>query len=379
MQTSALILLMAVNTVGVSIPKEDVKVQETNFAQWWGTEFVWKFDDLPDKGTVPEIRVPYSGHIYPDNSGGTTRVLYKYDRAFNGGRSLAASHERWDTTAFKEPVERTGLFGRTFRGLRQRTPDWYGHCNGWTAAAIRHAEPEHSVVRNGVVFSPSDIKGLLAEIYIYNDHVVLGGEESSLNAGAFHAILANWIGRGEHPLGMESDPGKEKWNYPMYGFASSYAKHSPNRVEVKTNIAYAKDSQGEFEESPRINEIKYFHYMLELNASGEIVGGFYYRDSSIIDMVWVPLRPKRSGAAGNESGNPYVNVDSVLALWRNSVSAETRNEWFNVDPTEADRIVLENGELPGDRADEETDTIAENAGERDEEEEETQTSIPFID
>jgi hypothetical protein len=54
-------------------------------------------------------------------------------------------------------------------------PDWSGHCNGWTSAAIRHAEPQQSVVRNGVVFTPSDIKGLLAELYIYNDVEDLSG------------------------------------------------------------------------------------------------------------------------------------------------------------------------------------------------------------
>jgi hypothetical protein len=366
MQTSALVLLLAVNSVAMSIPDDQVKKQNESFSQWWDTDFVWKFEDLPTKGQVETYRVPYSGYIYPDTAGGTTNVLHKYDRAFNGGRSVAAAHERWDTTAFKEPIERRGLFGRRFTGLRMRTPDWYGHCNGWTAAAIRHAEPQHSVQRNGVVFSPSDIKGLLAEIYIYNDHDVLGGEETSLNAGTFHAILANWLGRGQHPLGMESDPGKEKWNYPVYAYASSSGRHSSRLVEVKTNIAFAKDSRGEFEESPRINQIKFFHYMLELNGNGEIVGGYFFRDSSIIDMLWVPLRPKKSGEPGNERGNPYVDVDTVLALWRDSVPEDIRRKWFAVDPAEADRVTLIDGILPGERTaddvtteDTDTDTEAE--------------------
>ena len=104
------------------------------------------------------------------------------------------------------------------------TPHWHGHCNGWTAAAIRHAEPKQSVNRNGVVFTPADIKALLAEIYIYNDTQMLDGDGSYINAGTFHILLANWLGRGKHPIGMEADPGKEKWNYPIYGYSMTFAK-----------------------------------------------------------------------------------------------------------------------------------------------------------
>ncbi len=139
---------------------------------------------------------------------------------------------------------------------------------------------------------------------------------------------------------MESDPTKEKWNYPVYAYATSSAKHSDRRVEVKMNIAYALDSEGEFDESPRYKEIKYFHYMLDLSPSGAIAGGYFLRDSSIIDMLWVPLRPKKSTATGNEAGNPYVNVDQVLAIWRASVSQEIRDKWVTVDPAEQNRVAL---------------------------------------
>jgi hypothetical protein len=177
---------------------------------------------------------------------------------------------------------------------------------------------------------------LLAEIYIYNDHIVLAGEDSSLNAGTFHALITNWLGRGCYALAMESDPSKEKWNYPVYAYACSTGRHSPRRVEVKTNIAFAKDSQGEYQESPRIKEVKYFHYMLDLDPAGNIVGGNFLNDSSIIDMLWIPVRPKAAGQEGNERGNPYVDVDQVLALWRASVSEESRQKWLNIDPAAGD-------------------------------------------
>lgn len=338
MQLSLLAALLALSTPAASIPGEELNAANEAFRQYWGTDFEWKFDELPTEGAVTKSRVPYSGYIYPDTGGGTSHMLQKYDRAFNGGRYLATAHEQWDTTAFQEPsVSRGGFFGRRMVTVMQ-TPGWHGHCNGWAAAAIRHAEPQQSVQRNGVVFSPADIKGLLAEIYIYNEIAELAGSGYSLNAGALHATLANWLGRGSHALGMEADPGEQKWNYPVYGFNTSYAKRSDREVEVKLNIAYAKDSNGEFQQSPRYHSTKYFHYLLNLDAEGRIVGGSYYRDSSIIDLLWVPLRPKQARRPGHERGNPYVDVDKVLAIWRDSVSEEIRQKWPVIDPPAEDRL-----------------------------------------
>ncbi len=358
MGTSVVVAAIALATVGQTMSPQDVKTQNEVFQQLWGTPFSWKFDDLPANGGVEDFRVPYSGHIYPDTQGGTMEAMRKYDRAFHRGRSLATAYERHDTTAFKERPEFRGLFGRTFSIGAARTPNWHGHCNGWSAAAIRHAEPQKSVYRNGVEFDTADIKALLAELYIYNDTAMLAGDGTNVNPGILHAILANWIGRGSHPIGVETDPGEEKWNYPAYAYASASAKRGRNQVEVKTNVAYAKDSDGEYYESPRIKRVKYFHYMLNLNNAGQITGGYYLRDSSIIDMVWVPLAPKQGGTPGNERGNPHINVDTVLAIWRESVGEELRKKWYTVDPAPLDRIAnveaLANND---DSADDEEETV----------------------
>ena len=338
------VAILAANTVGNDIGHQNIEKQNQIFQQWWGQELVWNFDDLPTKGDVPESRIPYSGHIYPDTAGGTVHALSKYDQAFNGRSGRAAAWERWDTTAFQEPTRTRGLFG--FRVRRMSTPYWHGHCNGWTAAAIRHAEPKQSVNRNGVTFTPADIKALLAEIYIYNDTQMLDGDGSYINAGTFHALLTNWLGRGKHPIGMEADPGREKWNYPIYAYSTTFAKRGSNQVEVKMNAAYANSSSGEFQQSPRLKKIKYFHYMLNLNNAGDIVGGYYFHDSTRIDMLWIPVSPKQGRQAGNERGNPYVDVNKVLAIWRASVSDADRETWTIIDASPQDRLFA-NAEIDG--------------------------------
>lgn len=367
MGTSALTLVLAIaingptqaSTGSGAIKQDEIDYQSQNFQQWWETELIWKYDDLPTKGSVPKFRIPYSGHDYTDRSGGTMDVMRKYDAAFNNRVPLATEWEREDVGKrrplflfrgrnrlpenyrFPETDRSRRGRGRLLEGLfsgSARVPRWYGHCNGRTAASIRHAEPQRSVARNGVVFTPADIKGLLAEVYMYQDTEFLGGIDFAVNPGTFHVTLCNWLGRGSHPVGMDSTLGEVVFNYPIYAYATSHAKRPGNRVEVKVNTAYAKSSGGEHDRSPQIKGIMYFHYTLDLNDEGEITGGEYFGDSNRVDMLWSPLAPVQAGEKGNENGNPYIDVKEILAIWRESVPDELREKWYNIDPTKEDRI-----------------------------------------
>src|SRR5262245_23798551 len=244
--------------------KDEMDQQKQSFKQWWGDEFVTKLADLPAEGKVPEFRVPYAGHDYPDRAGGTVNSLFKYDQAFHRNRPLAAEFERMDVGAHRASgrPERNpdripsggGLFARmrANAGNRgERTPTWYGHCNGWTAAAIRHAEPQRSVVRNGVTFTPADIKGMLAEMYMYSPTEFLGGEDSAINPALLHLVLTNWIGRGSHPVGMESALGEVVINYPIYAYKATITKISDQQQEVKMMCRYTLNTPQEYQKGPK--------------------------------------------------------------------------------------------------------------------------------
>lgn len=352
MQTATFSFLLALAVVTQTespnaIPKQELDYQRQVFQQWWGQELVLRLDDLPAEGSVQEFRVPYSGFDYPDRTGGTVAALSKYDEAYNGGRRLAMEHERKDVGAHKdrgrspESGRRMGLFARLRMARADNTRSWYGHCNGWTAAAIRHAEPVYSVSRNGVVFTPADIKGLLAEIYMYTETEFLGGVDAVIHPAVLHLTLTNWLGRGAHPIGVETAVGEVVINYPIYSYKSSVTRHGDRNAEVKMTVTYAMNTNSEAQRSPRIAKQLYFHYYLDLNDDGDILGGRYYNDSARVDMLWAPLKPIQGGQKGNERGNPYVNVKEVLAIWRASVPEETRNKWLNIDPTEEDRILSE--------------------------------------
>jgi hypothetical protein len=116
-------------------------------------------------------------------------------------------------------------------------------------------------------------------------------------------------------------------------------RRSANSVDVRLDLTYAKDSNGEYQQSPRYSRFKTFRYRLDLNAEGEITGGVFYSGSAIIDMLWFPLSPKEGRQKGNEPGNPHLKVAEVLSIWRDSVPQELRAKWPVIDPPQEDRIL----------------------------------------
>ncbi len=355
MQATLISCLALVAAVGQTssnpIPKDELTYQQQVFKQLWGQELKLRLADLPADGKVPDVRVPYSGFDYPDRSGGTMPAMMKYDHAFHGNRMLATEWERRDVGVHKSGRDarppragglvRIGLFQRIRASRGPQTPYWYGHCNGWTAAAIRHAEPQFNVTRNGVVFTPADIKGMLAEIYMYTETEFLGGVDTVIHPALLHLALTNWLGRGGHPIGMESAIGEVVINYPIYSYKSKITPLSDRSVEVSVTATFAMNTNRETNEPARYNKQAFYHYRLDLDDQEQIVGGRYYSDSSQIDMLWAPLNPIQGGAKGNERGNPHVDINEVLAIWRASVPEDIRKQWLNIDPTDEDRVVTD--------------------------------------
>ncbi|MBI4614603.1 MAG: pre-peptidase C-terminal domain-containing protein [Planctomycetes bacterium] len=93
--------------------------------------------------------------------------LMKYDRfvekrwGTNPGAALVELHgdDRYDFShhvygEIKERYDREGV-----------NYSWWGHCNGWAAAAIMEKEPITSVTANGIRFEVGDLKGILTEVF----------------------------------------------------------------------------------------------------------------------------------------------------------------------------------------------------------------------
>lgn len=324
----------------------------------WDDSFTRRLDDLPMNGEVSADRKPYSGGYYAENDGGTHVVmsggkspLQKYDEAFNGGSPKAVTWEK-----------EKHLSG----------PAWAGHCNGFSAAAQRHPkEPAQSVTKNGVTFSPQDIKALLAEIYMNADYEFLGGNRCELdrnaipspdaradktkmgecediNPGTLHVAIANWIGKAKHTLIMDYNSDLEVWNYPLYkydvlnkqevneaearnlvsGVRADYVFNpaATRFVYLQTRLTYANATRQEVLGQLIAKTID-LSYVLELNAAGEVLGGEWAGAQSRQnhpDFLWVALEPLEPNGT-RYMGNPFVKNDQVIALWAESAGFTPQN------------------------------------------------------
>jgi len=133
---------------------------------------------------------------------------------------------------------------------------WYGHCNGWSAAAILNDEPTEAVVApfgdGTVTFSTADIKGLLSETHYSTYSHFFGGryngdgdDISDLHPDAFHRLITFYMRDQQVPLVFDTDAGEQVWNFPAYGAtveAIETTEGRLDRVNINTAGASALDS-----------------------------------------------------------------------------------------------------------------------------------------
>jgi hypothetical protein len=228
---------------------------------------------------------------------------------------------------------------------------WWGSCHAWAPASIMLPEPQKSVTHNGVTFSVGDVKALMQNMFDRTSAIMVGGRCnakeikhdptvsandpcSDLNPGALHVVITNFIGINNLPLVEDRTANFEIWNQAVMGYevtkqaqisntkanecvgAAASNKWSFNTsakklMEVRMTVEYLTESGAEadpvgFENNIRTDD---YHYILELNDAGKVVGGRYCTDSSNdhVDFLWAPT--------GTFSpSNPHVSSSRVKEL-----------------------------------------------------------------
>ena len=195
---------------------------------------------------------------------------------------------------------------------------WEGTCNGWATAALKFSEPPPVTITNkdGIVvpFASSDIKSLLMlhQFFIekYKSYAILGdrcenvqsprmesffpamlGEDSldacsDSNAGAFHLVLTNMIGRLKKGLVFDVDRDSEVWNQPVYRYSFRVITRTPTSALINTRIWYAEEEMPSWEaltiKGKNAEVMATYNYEVELNTKGEIIGG-KWKDGQALD------------------------------------------------------------------------------------------------
>ncbi|MEW5760674.1 MAG: hypothetical protein AB1779_07895, partial [Candidatus Thermoplasmatota archaeon] len=135
---------------------------------------------------------------------------------------------------------------------------WWGHCNGVAAAGMNEPEPKHAVTVLGITFEPSDIKGLLAELYnAGNDDEEFVGEryngpnddKNDIYPNVFHITILKWLGEDKRIAAMDKDPGEHVWNYAFWkyemkieGLEELKNNGGTGKVKVKTDLYFGESS-----------------------------------------------------------------------------------------------------------------------------------------
>jgi hypothetical protein len=304
------------------------------------------FDALPMAGVASTL--PWSDIYWPSYLGGIAlRWVNGTEPPFAATRPTAeqVAQMSYAQLASLSPAEKYDIFmGRfdypTVQSELMRThagmPQWAGLCHGWAAATLSFAEPGAVTLTGAtginVPFGSGDVKALLAfaqGVVFMPAARVLGQrcnanldsfphlrsspECRDTNAGAFHLVLANQIGRSGMKLIADLTRGEEVWNFPVYGYRSREVGRRPPQpgaalqTAVEILVETEIDFLGEIE-SPNWNplvdsrsaagETAVYQYAVEVDALGRIVGGSWLTEERP-DFLWVQEKPDFRGYYGS--------------------------------------------------------------------------------
>jgi len=104
---------------------------------------------------------------------------------------------------------------------------WWGHCNGWAAAAILTDEPREEITTqikgHDMVWTHGDVKGLLTETHYSTYSRFYGerynGEEQDINDLSpkhFHQLIQFYLRDQQVPMVFDTTKDEAVWNYPAF-------------------------------------------------------------------------------------------------------------------------------------------------------------------
>src|SRR5262249_51700572 len=154
-----------------------------------------------------------------------------------------------------------------------------------------------------------------------------------VNPGALHVVMTNFLGLRQAALIEDRTANFEVWNQPVVGYEIKsqkavtataanacvgatgstwkYNSAATSLVEVRMTVDYVVEGQASTAPLGFMNNISTddYHYILELNSEGKVLGGRYCADATNnhVDFLWSPT------GSFNPS-NPSVDVAKVKQL-----------------------------------------------------------------
>jgi hypothetical protein len=359
-------------------------------------QIISDFAQLPLSGKLNDDRLAWSESFWPSNKGG---IAYRWNspnptpfkyKLLSKQEVQSMSLEQLSELS---PAELYDLAGGDYKYTLTKkvlgtfnTKDlwWEGICHGWALAAVHYPEPDKNIVTNKdgiqIPFGSSDVKALLAMHDAFNSkgsYSMVGGRckvpgkvpgeafpedgivpEPSIsgqndvnckdtNAGAFHVVITNMIGRLSQGFVADVDRYMDVWNQPVFAYDSKIVSELPvsntdlknginRKIQVKTKMIYgdelefysaeeaSKGTVGFVSKEPVTGTAaqtfgeKDYEYVLELDFKDRVVGGEWISNTRP-DFLWSKTKDVAfSNSLGNGTGFTLV----LMGMFKTSYPLE---------------------------------------------------------
>jgi len=219
---------------------------------------------------------------------------------------------------------------------------WWGHCNNAAMVASTLKEPTKNVEKNGVIFTPHDIKGLLCKVIgsLVISEDMKGNRYDGPSDDPYDPnphfflddILKNWAKTGEPAIIMDVDNTEQVWNFPFDKIKVYESDKAPEGVSAQPIVAGGKIKYYRFECTstgfPERNQT--YRAWIQYGSDGKALGRQWLAredgDKNVNpDFAW------RCKARGNlmdganwktldgQQDNPYVLAEDVWQLYKDSI------------------------------------------------------------
>ena len=152
---------------------------------------------------------------------------------------------------------------------------WWGHCNGWCAAAALFPEPNKPMTVNGITFGIADIKALLSEAGMeasadfFGERVDTAADYYTPKyddtvPNQYFLVLTNYIGKLNQGVLIDRFTGDQIWNQPLGGYKFEYPRpedylgadpNAPNvyRINLTSTIWWLRDDVSTYVQTQPFN------------------------------------------------------------------------------------------------------------------------------
>ena len=204
------------------------------------------------KITVADGKITKAGEPGSDEEGSETDEDSDADKGWSFELDELSPMDKFALDRyFQDPGARNNpFFLQAWELLNSYNPggaSWWGHCNGWAAAAILTNEPRESLTvdvnGNDVEYTTADLKGLFTEAHYSTYSQFYGsrynGEEddiADLHPKAFHKLVTFYHRELRVPMVFDTSANEEVWNFPAWKTSLNVTETTPADLASRVNI-----------------------------------------------------------------------------------------------------------------------------------------------